>query len=1391
MKTIYKGSGATVTLYWKIMRGENKVTEDLSNLKSRVFLIGSCNTYSMEPDVVTDEEFGNKVLKVEVDTSILSTGVYDVKAMWEKNDGRNIMKSARTGVFAITDNSEEVGEIKSEEVIRIASYVESIGRDGLSAYEIAVIRGLNNGLSENDWVGNEADRIKAEQERASAETTRKEKEIKRENAEKGRQSGFNTFMEASIQAFDAAQGNRAVDFAAAQGGREAAFTDQIQDFEARFNEAETNRKNGEGRRNQSYAEAENKRDADYATAEANRDKKYGQAEATRNSTIDSKLSDIELRFKDAEDARKTIFNNNEDSRQTNEQYRIQAEGKREKDFQDNEQRREQTFQNNEVARQSNEIKREEQETIRQQSEQARIDTFDENERGRISAENERKQNETQREANEAIRQESYLDKLPVSAVVQETGDSENVVMSQKAVSNALSELGSYTNRHVFHGNDNGDIDTFLIDGVSEDTPVEVILSKTTWNFNNIGLDYAGWSIFYISKYSMDDKFVEYLVIAKKENPEVNKTYQFTLETGYKYKIGFRGNTGESLSLEVRSLKLAQEVGYNTNNAILTGKGDKGVSFKFFSYLPNHRYRIYCKNPNWDVSQLGISPTQHIFELNDIYPDKTFRTRVHVKFEEAGTMQEYYELTAPDGSYDTYLSIYIRANEGERVSFYVEDITNEIADFKKDRNNMFFIGNDDKYVSTKFRGISGHVYKIAPCQSTWGIPNNLVDVSIFYISGNSEETSEKLVSVGYFENLNESYTVEYKNEYDYIAIGGRANFGEKVFFTITDITEISRVSGVQILNFVCVGQNMVTKSFYAQNDSYLRVIFENPSWSKLGITGTDINDFYVYAKNNVGENVKILSHIINSSVVKSYYDIYIPSNIDPDTAKFQVRGKIGEVVNVRIERLSKEHGKLPFKDRMILVGDNNNGVSENILLKKGIEYTVYLPDEAWATDNINLGYVGFIYELWYNDENGASVVVHGIKTNDTYKNKFTFVAPKTTEYTVYIRANDGVKVPIFVIPSSSSYFDKQIEKVRSLGFIRSSTPEGYTPNLVFMHMSDTHCTGDKYREPFEKSIELFNDVSKNVDFILHTGDVRNAEYSDGYDFFYDITNSLSKNIYVTAGNHDVGNGYIVSNAGTDEDVYQQMIAPMLSKWNLKSDGDDAPHTDGKCYYFNDFTEEKIRFIVLYEYETDFDLLNSETLRFHRGYRAFSQEQVNWLIQTLMNTPNDYGVIIAKHQPESIPQITDNPFCSNWTAEREKMQTYCGAELIAQIVQAYIDRTTLNISVEQTGGIVTTLNAVADFSARESSEFICYCSGHTHLDTITRLKNYPNQIELNIGCNNIHYTNGSDINQNGEGVTELLTNVYSIDRNRGYIYIVRLGANFSNTAQYRDFISLKYR
>lgn len=140
-----------IKIYWKIWRGVNKASEVFdakSNL--RVFLVGSSNTYSISPVINKDVDPGYDVVEIEVPQLTLDYGAYDLKALWQKNDGRNLQMSLRSGVFGVADDYEVPVEDKT---LRIVSYVESYGRDGLSAYESAVMRGLNRGmLSEVEWL---------------------------------------------------------------------------------------------------------------------------------------------------------------------------------------------------------------------------------------------------------------------------------------------------------------------------------------------------------------------------------------------------------------------------------------------------------------------------------------------------------------------------------------------------------------------------------------------------------------------------------------------------------------------------------------------------------------------------------------------------------------------------------------------------------------------------------------------------------------------------------------------------------------------------------------------------------------------------------------------------------------------------------------------------------------------------------------------------------------------------------------------------------------------------------------------------------------------------------------------------------------------------------------
>lgn len=196
--------GSNIKIYWKIWRGANKVSEDFNSMNTnlKVFLVGSGDTYCLEPSINNTIDPGYDVIELSIPAFRLDVGVYNIKAIWEKNGGRNVLTSARASVLYLTDSPSEA-PIQDEEV-RIVSLVESFGRDGMSAYETAVMRGVNEGItSEIEWVKsvsifNEKVRMENEEVRIANEAERQDNESERNEAEKRRER----FKEGLIEKVD-------------------------------------------------------------------------------------------------------------------------------------------------------------------------------------------------------------------------------------------------------------------------------------------------------------------------------------------------------------------------------------------------------------------------------------------------------------------------------------------------------------------------------------------------------------------------------------------------------------------------------------------------------------------------------------------------------------------------------------------------------------------------------------------------------------------------------------------------------------------------------------------------------------------------------------------------------------------------------------------------------------------------------------------------------------------------------------------------------------------------------------------------------------------------------------------------------------------------------------
>ena len=232
MITILKGT--SVEVHWRIIRTDNKITEDFTGAELRVFLVGPDNVYPLACDVAKVD--GYNEIHLAVNSAVLSTGVYDLKAVWVKNkhsipdvvNNQFMSVSRRGGVLAVTNDPSEVTPLPLDNTIKLMSYVESYGRDGMSAYELAAFRGvLPEGMSEAEWAGQENVRQQNEEQRKVTEAARREAEATREVNERLREQGEAGRVSAEV-AREEAEGVREATFQTNEAAREAEFDEAIQ-----------------------------------------------------------------------------------------------------------------------------------------------------------------------------------------------------------------------------------------------------------------------------------------------------------------------------------------------------------------------------------------------------------------------------------------------------------------------------------------------------------------------------------------------------------------------------------------------------------------------------------------------------------------------------------------------------------------------------------------------------------------------------------------------------------------------------------------------------------------------------------------------------------------------------------------------------------------------------------------------------------------------------------------------------------------------------------------------------------------------------------------------------------------------------------------------------------
>lgn len=448
----------------------------------------------------------------------------------------------------------------------------------------------------------------------------------------------------------------------------------------------------------------------------------------------------------------------------------------------------------------------------------------------------------------------------------------------------------------------------------------------------------------------------------------------------------------------------------------------------------------------------------------------------------------------------------------------------------------------------------------------------------------------------------------------------------------------------------------------------------------------------------------------------------------------------------------------------------------------------------------------IYEGDYTFENDSDVYIRGrflgtASLTLSYGGSESFNAEEAYKSLKGVAEDHEARIKTLETGTTSdiiSQYKHQVARALQLGYVESrSTAYWPISPLVFAHISDTHSMTNNAR-----AIQLLNYLGENgpVQFLMHTGDILEDPKNASQSRWAGAVAEANYPVMVTAGNHDVGNWETASGKyTTSAQFYDAFITPQVASWGLKTDGGGSPFVNGRNYYFKDFTAEKVRFIVVDEYELPSQFgSDGTTLLAGRGARWISQAQTDWFVEALRTTPDGYGVIVAKHAPDGKRGEDNNPFNSPFLKGKEHQQSYqyyggaAYTTFFADIVQAFIDKTTLSKTIQQEAGTITgSVTITADFSTTAGREFICYVTGHTHADGINFLKDYPKQLDLNINCDNTFYQHYSDLYLAEGTMCEDAINVYSIDRNRGVIHVVRIGGEYSADGDRRDILTIRYK
>ena len=523
---------------------------------------------------------------------------------------------------------------------------------------------------------------------------------------------------------------------------------------------------------------------------------------------------------------------------------------------------------------------------------------------------------------------------------------------------------------------------------------------------------------------------------------------------------------------------------------------------------------------------------------------------------------------------------------------------------------------------------------------------------------------------------------------------------------------------------------------ASNNATVNFISKNLFYQKLD--SNELGTYTVADSKIVVPNNQYLVFDLNQKVLKVLTESQFVSDVNSSILCFYnyhgtIFGQWSNYVNsFKDLNYSKNLLIFPSKDLQISVDASNNATvyfnSKNLFYQKLDSnelgtYTVadskiVVPNSQYLVFDLNQKVLKVLTESQFVSDMNSSILCF-----------YNYYGNILGQWSIYYKSVDD-ELPGYY--HADNYIDSKVDKINSNSSIASG--------VNFAYITDTH-----YGDNAGQSGNLLKYIKENtaISTVVFGGDIVRAygTKANAWDDVKKYTNLVDDIgiIYGTKGNHDI-TIKASANETTGWTAPQSTIYDILNRKNERLIDNGI---NNKSYYYFDNKIQKVRFIVLDQYE---DVQSGETTYWGTNSK-FNQEQLDWLINDALNI-DGYTLVVFTHSPSDSSMQYYSPYL----------------DVVQKLLVAVANKQHFTYNQNE-------LTADVDFS-KTTNTIACHLSGHAHIDE-THVDN--SVLSIGVLCDAAYNDDPQykDKPRTKGTINEQAFDIVSLDTTNRTIKLVRIG------------------